>query len=57
MEKDPIIREVRKNRDDIAKKSNYDIKKIFKVVVKRQKSSRHKLVSFSNSRKSCLSGC
>jgi len=52
MEKDPIIKEVRKNRDDIAKKSNYDIKKIFKVVVQRQKSSRHKLVSFSNSRKS-----
>jgi hypothetical protein len=49
--KDSIIDEVRKNRDDIAKRFNYDLKAIIADARKRQRGRGKKVVSFARPRK------
>jgi hypothetical protein len=44
MFKDPIVTEVRKNRESLAAKFKYDIKDIICDVKKREKKSGHKIV-------------
>ena len=46
MIKDPIVEEVRKARDDYARKFNYDLDAICRDIQKRQNRSKRKLVSF-----------
>jgi hypothetical protein len=46
MNKDPIVDEVRKIREEQAKKYNFDLQKIFDEAVKRQASSKHPTVTF-----------
>ncbi len=43
---DPIVEEVRKIRDDYAKKFDYDLNAIFADLKKQQESGGRKLVSF-----------
>jgi len=43
--KDPVVREVRKRRDELAAAFNYDPKAIAEDVQKREKASGRKLVS------------
>ena len=45
---DPIVKEVRRIRDELAAKFNYDIDAIMKDAMQRQYSSGHKLVSFEH---------
>jgi hypothetical protein len=49
--KDPITDEVRKNRDEIAKRFNYDLKAIIADARKRQKGRGKKVVSLARGRK------
>ena len=42
---DPIVQEVRKTREQLASKSNFDLHTIFSDVYKRQKSLGERLVS------------
>ena len=46
MWKDPIVKQVRKVREEHAAKFNFDIKAIIKDARKRQLASKHKVVSF-----------
>ena len=46
MWQDPIVEEVRKIREAHAAKFNYDIKAIVKDAQKRQRTSKHRIVSF-----------
>lgn len=43
---DPIVEEIRKIRDEYAKKFNYDLKAIAADLMKQEKASGRKLVSF-----------
>lgn len=43
---DPIVAEVRKARDEIAKRFNYDLRAIFEDARRRQAASGRKVVSF-----------
>ena len=45
MKKDPIVEEVRKIREDHAKKFNYDLKRICKDLKEKEKHCGHKVVS------------
>lgn len=47
MLKDPIVEEVRRIRDELAARFNYDIKAIVENARKEQKASGRKVVSFS----------
>lgn len=47
MWKDPLVEEVRKIRDQQAKKFKYDLKEIFKDLKKAEKRTPHKVVSYS----------
>ena len=47
MWKDPIVQEVRKIREANAKKFNYNIKNIVLDAQKKQKKSKHSVVSFA----------
>jgi hypothetical protein len=51
MLKDPIVEQVRKIREDQASKYDYDLEKIFDEAIKRQKSSKHKTISFATRKK------
>lgn len=51
MAKDPIIDEVRRNRTEIAKQFNYDLKAIVADARERQKGRGKKVVSFVHHRK------
>jgi hypothetical protein len=46
MTRDPIVDEVRRVREDLAAKHGFDIKAILLASRKRQRRSRHKVVSF-----------
>jgi len=46
MARDPIVDEVRRIREDQAAKYGFDIKAILAASKKRQRRSRHKVVSF-----------
>jgi len=46
MWKDPIVEEVRKNRDTLAAQFNYDLAAIFADLRQREKLHKGKLVSF-----------
>lgn len=46
MWKDPIVEEVRRIRDELAARFNYDIKSIVENARKEQKASGRKVVSF-----------
>ena len=46
MIKDPIVEEVRKHREQRAAKLKFDIKAIIADAKKRQKTTKHKVVSF-----------
>jgi hypothetical protein len=46
MFKDPIVEEIRKNRDNHAKKFNYDLKLIIADLRKKQEKNIDKVVSF-----------
>ena len=48
MNKDHIVDEVRKIRETQAAKLNFDIKAIIAEAKKKQKSSKHRLVSFQS---------
>ena len=43
---DPIVAEVRKARETIAKRYNHDLRAMVRDMQKRQKTSGHKIVSF-----------
>jgi len=51
MWKDPIVEEVRKNRDALASQFNYDLAAIFADLRSREKQHKEKLVSFVKSKK------
>jgi hypothetical protein len=51
MYKDPIVEEVRKYRDENARKFGYNIRAIAEDARKRERASGHKLVSFCRRRK------
>jgi len=51
MWKDPIVEEVRRAREELASKLNFDIKAIVEDAQRRQAKSRHRIVSFANDRK------
>jgi hypothetical protein len=46
MPRDPIVDEVRRVREDLAAKYDFNIKAILAATRKRQSRSRHKVVSF-----------
>ena len=46
MSKDPIVDEVRRVREAEAAKHGFDVKAILAAAKKRQRSSKHKVVSF-----------
>jgi hypothetical protein len=46
MPKDPIVNEVRRVREDEAAKYGFDVKAILEASKKRQRRSRHRVVSF-----------
>ncbi|HUT13832.1 MAG TPA: hypothetical protein VMY42_25310 [Thermoguttaceae bacterium] len=46
MFRDPIVEEVRKARDEYARRFNYDLDAICRDLRERQKKSKHKVVSF-----------
>jgi hypothetical protein len=48
---DPIVEEVRRIRETLAAKYNFDIKAICDAARKRQRKSGHKVVSFAPKRK------
>jgi hypothetical protein len=50
MIEDPIVNEIRKTRDNHAKKFNYDLTKIYKDIRKSQRKHNHKLVSLNPKR-------
>jgi hypothetical protein len=49
--KDPIVAEVRRIRDQLAAKYDYDLKAIFKASRKREKKCGHSVVSFQKDKK------
>ena len=49
--KDDVVAEVRKTRERLAAKFNYDLKAIFADARKRQKDSGHPVVSFATTPK------
>ena len=51
---DPIVEEVRKVRNDHAKKFNYDLKAIAADLKKQQQAGRHKVVSFARRKPAIL---
>jgi hypothetical protein len=51
MIEDPIVEEIRKHRDEIARKFGYDIRAIAQDARKRERTSGHKLVSFCRQKK------
>ena len=51
MARDPIVDEVRRVREDEAAKYGFDIKAILAASKKRQRRSRHKIVSFARRKK------
>jgi hypothetical protein len=46
MARDPMVDEVRRVREDLAAKHGFDIKAMLAASKKRQRRSRHKVVSF-----------
>ena len=48
MIKDEIVEETRRLRDEYAKQFDYDLRKMFEDLKKKQKESGRKYVSFSN---------
>ncbi len=46
MSKDPIVEEVRRARESEAAKHGFDVKAILLAAKKRQRRSRHRIVSF-----------
>ena len=46
MWKDPIVEEVRRIREELAAKYDFDINAIFDAAMKRQRRSKRKVVSF-----------
>jgi len=51
MTKDPIIDEIRRHRQEIAKKFNYDLRAIAADARKRQKTKGKKVVSFARTKR------
>ena len=51
---DPIVEEVRKTRDEHAKKFNYDLQAIVADLKKQQTASKHKFVTFPPKRPTVL---
>jgi hypothetical protein len=47
MKADPIVAEVRKNREQLAERCGFDVKRLIAEAKSRQASSGHHLVSFS----------
>jgi len=54
MFKDPVVAEIRKNRESFAAKFKYDIKAIISDAQKRQKKSKHKTVFLHRNKKDRL---
>lgn len=52
MARDPIVDEVRRIREDLAAKHDFDIKEILLAAKNRQRRSRHKVVSLVPKKKS-----
>lgn len=50
MNKDPVVEEVRKIRDEYAKEFDYDLDAICRDLVEKQKHSRRQVVSFPPNR-------
>ena len=50
MTDDPIVAEVRKHRDEIAKECDYDLRRIFEYFRDRQKEGGRKVVNRSSER-------
>jgi len=42
---DPIVKEVRKNRENLARKANYDLKELTNIIKENQKRHKKLLVS------------
>lgn len=55
MFKDPVVEEVRKNRDTIAAKFKYDVKAIISDAQKRQINSKHKTVFLGSNKRDLVS--
>jgi hypothetical protein len=51
MSKDPVVDEVRRVREGQAAKHGFDVKRILTAAKKRQRRSRHKVVSFAPGKK------
>ena len=49
---DPIVNEVRRARDELAKKFNYDVNAIFYDLREKQKKHRNRIVNLREQRKS-----
>jgi hypothetical protein len=49
--KDPVVQEVRRARERIAAKHNYDLNAIIADAAKRQAQSGHRIVSFARKKK------
>ncbi len=56
MIEDPIVEEVRKVRDELSKKFNYDLKAIFDDLRKKQKQYENRVVDLSKAKKEEYSG-
>lgn len=45
MYKDPLVSEIRKRREDLMKKYDFDVDKIYNMIKKREKNIKDKIVS------------
>lgn len=45
MYKDPLVNEIRKRREDLMKKYDFDVDKIYNMIKKREKNTKDKIVS------------
>ncbi|MBA7542952.1 hypothetical protein ES705_35277 [subsurface metagenome] len=45
MYKDPLVNEIRKRREDLMKKYDFDVDKIYNMIKKREKNIKDKIVS------------
>jgi len=50
MKDDPIVAEVRKNRNILAEKSGFDLRKLVSEAKSREQTSGHRLVTFHSTR-------
>lgn len=45
MYKDPLVNEIRKRRENLMKKYDFDVDKIYNMIKKREKNTKDKIVS------------